>query len=481
MSILHPRSNVVYRWLKRRVVTGCLERRKKLVPNTIRKVVLYLVFPILFWLLLWKQFTALMTFETYDEYVSADETLIMSLFIGKSNNINYSHGGNLLVSSFPDNTNTTEISWKSMTNFNNKSDTTAYSSADETISTTGSIDTNYTTTHNTNMTKVGSSNMLLTSKHKHTSATERRNQTKILGFSDFGYKEIAVRWYTELSQLGYTEHVIVALDDETVEYLKAKNNALGGIRYDRLHQNSSSLVAICESDRRYQAMSVGRQDQRIRRRMFGSRWHYVLAQLEAGFHVLLTDVDNVFNFHKPLSEMEESTYDVYHAYAGTIDTFPRNLYKIMGFTVCGGMSWLRSTPGVIDYVRAITAKCGCLQLDCNCYCDDQVVLNNYVYQHYVWDRKTVTVPWLLKEMQWEGYTGYSNATNGHRVKIWDRDVAYRAEFDEELCPDSVRNWIAMPIGLDKPEIWDIWQNTCGKTNTTTHNLNLSSSTTSETY
>ena len=127
------------------------------------------------------------------------------------------------------------------------------------------------------------------------------------------------------------------------------------------------------------------------------------------------------------------------------------------------MSWLRSTPRVIDFASDIVRQCHCIQLDCDCFCDDQVGVNKYVYYNYVWDHvkpgEYPNVPSTLEEMSWEGYSGTNNKT-GHRVKIWDRDIAYRDKFDEKTCPNKTRNWIAMPTGLDRERSWDIWNEKC---------------------
>ena len=76
----------------------------------------------------------------------------------------------------------------------------------------------------------------------------------------------------------------------------------------------------------------------------GSRWNYILRQLQqqqqqpqdsshdggpsagTGMNVLMTDVNNVFVRYLDMSEFEDSPFDSYHAYAGTVDAFPRNIY-----------------------------------------------------------------------------------------------------------------------------------------------------------
>ena len=74
---------------------------------------------------------------------------------------------------------------------------------------------------------------LLSSSSEISTATETKSKTKIIGFSDTNYKEIALKWYKELELLGYTNHMIVAHDVPTENYLKEQIGIT--IRYDTIH------------------------------------------------------------------------------------------------------------------------------------------------------------------------------------------------------------------------------------------------------
>ncbi|KAG7340674.1 nucleotide-diphospho-sugar transferase [Nitzschia inconspicua] len=300
--------------------------------------------------------------------------------------------------------------------------------------------------------------------------TERKSNTIIIGFSDDGYKEIAWRWYQELSTLGYTEHMVVAQDRSTVEYFQAK-----GMRHDFIHafdlENESLPLTNVSNFRKERCFDYdkkygntpARQHQLYKRSLFGSRWTYVWRQLQAGKNVLLTDVDNVFVRYKDLSELEQEPYDSIHAFAGFLDAFPRNIFSQTGFTICGGMSWLRATPGVLQIVQSLIERCGCQStLHCHCKCDDQVVLNNIMLLEepfkIAWD-ENVTVASSLQDVRWEELTGTCTKT-GHRVKVWNRHVAFRRQLDPEVCPDPKLSWIAMPSGVDRTKVYDEWKAAC---------------------
>ena len=219
--------------------------------------------------------------------------------------------------------------------------------------------------------------------------------------------------------------------------------------------------------------------------MFGSRWTYVLRLLRQGYHVLITDVDNIYvkvvDFE---TEYHSSEYDIFHAYGGFLNSFPRNVYARTGLTVCGGMSWLRSTPGVIQLVEYLVDRCGCKDFTdttsdpCTCSCDDQVVLNGYIKRNYVWDNRTGTpsrplVARTREQVNWDPLTGTDKLT-GNRVKVWDRNTAFRSFVDvpetDPPCPkDMSKSWIAMPMAdsnpanrtkYTKPEMNKLWKQTC---------------------
>jgi hypothetical protein len=210
--------------------------------------------------------------------------------------------------------------------------------------------------------------------------------------------------------------------------------------------------------------------------LFASRWNYLLRQLllPNAQNILLTDVDNIFTNYRKLQALDQQQdTDVYHAYAGTMGSFPRNLFQKYGFTVCGGMSWWRggNHSGVIDFVRHVVQKCHCERLDCDCACDDQVVLNNILFQSpdyaIAWNTNQLPqVPNELEDLDWTArLTGVCNKT-GHRVQVWDRYSVYRAPLNAKhqpkFCPPRDQNWIAMPSRVDdKIHIREIWKAACG--------------------
>ena len=144
---------------------------------------------------------------------------------------------------------------------------------------------------------------------------------------------------------------------------------------------------------------------------------------------------------------------------------PKFIFNNFGFTLCGCLSWWRAIPSVIKFVQHVVDACGCsmnITNDCDCVCDDQVVLNKIVFKSdykIVWDTPLPPIPTSVHELKWnESLTGICAAT-GHRVMVWNRHRAFRAPLNTTGCPAN--NWVAMPHVKNKTLMRDQWRETCG--------------------
>lgn len=285
------------------------------------------------------------------------------------------------------------------------------------------------------------------------------SNTIIVAFSDFSYRGLALKWYRRLEQLGYTQHLLVPMDPKAASFF-----ARHKLRFDFLDANHSFSFTSCD-----QHLEPAKRSQKHRRHIFGSRWNYILRHLKSGSDVMVSDVDTIFNQYRDLRELEESNVDAYHAFATGVPSFPKNIFRKFGFTLNGGMHWLRSVEGVVQFIQKLVVICKCETLDCTCMCDDQVVFNRFVFGlhrkgghfKYVWDQ-ALTIPKTWEDVSFStGLSGNCSAT-GHRVKVWDRNTAYRGPINATRCP--LDNWFSMPNLEEKlkmlPKAWD---DACGWT------------------
>eukprot|EP00581_Thalassiosira_minuscula_P016890 CAMPEP_0183730976 /NCGR_PEP_ID=MMETSP0737-20130205/33989_1 /TAXON_ID=385413 /ORGANISM="Thalassiosira miniscula, Strain CCMP1093" /LENGTH=366 /DNA_ID=CAMNT_0025963585 /DNA_START=80 /DNA_END=1177 /DNA_ORIENTATION=- len=253
---------------------------------------------------------------------------------------------------------------------------------------------------------------------------------KILGFSDKNYLPIAKIWYTRMMLLGYTEHYVVAHDEQT---------------YDSLNAEGYRVIPCIIKNPDYSHPIKG-----IWQQIMSARLHLTMDMLKNGTHLLITDIDNVFSRHVPLWGFLEEGYDVYHAFEMR---YPMHIYRDYGFVICSGHQFLRSSPEAIAFMEVVMRHCR------HAKCDDQVTYNNVFFTelNIRWDgmdnpdregaiRVNTTHP-ENSNLLVESVTGRSPVTN-HTVKIWDRDFAWRlAGAIPEFCP-SMNNWLGMPTKLD---------------------------------
>jgi Nucleotide-diphospho-sugar transferase len=304
------------------------------------------------------------------------------------------------------------------------------------------------------------------------------NKTKIVGFVSSKYVHIAMRWYDRLQILGYDNHYIICTEKETVNILLLQQSTTS------YRMETAFLATIRRSDTK--KMGFWKSQARVLM-LFSRRWQYIVDQLKLGYHILITDVDNIFSSYYSMNQFELSEFDIYHA----LETrHPEDVYHSQGFVLCGGMGWFRSSSRTIRYVQEIVDQCGII-------CDDQILLNRliaYVFQ-IQWNRNStehqeVTVhtndtnitmehygrPFdRLVGLVMKGFTGYSVAT-GVKIQVWDRDFAYRGKVDPSICPKS--NWVSMPfvlgnspnnIRLAKLSSYDVWDSYCHNPYSTRNN------------
>jgi len=286
-----------------------------------------------------------------------------------------------------------------------------------------------------------------------------QGKTKIVAFCNYNYRSVAVVWYARMTRLGYSSHVLVATDQEMADFL---NKQTPSLRYEVMIHSAMAPE--------FQEKNKDVRDRHVLQLLMAVRWKYLLVQLEQGTHILLTDVDNIFTRYHSMEQFENTSVDIWHAYA---TKFPLSMFKKQGFVVCSGMSWWRSSPAAIRFSRLMQKTCGN-------YCDDQQRLNGILAgpeTGMVWDwtsevlasrltNGTESDPRYVGLLQKEVY-GTSNAT-GHRAGIWDRDFAYRGRVDPEPCPEN--NWVSMPIlaVAQRSQSWrvkrdsfEVWDKNCG--------------------
>ena len=315
-----------------------------------------------------------------------------------------------------------------------------------------------------------------------------RNDVKIVGFADINFYSVAKYWYERLTSLGYTEHVIIAIDEDI--YKSCLND---GYRVEPYYVEMKE-VKVKGSENKTKVPVI--------RKLWYRRVQYCKEQISNGTDILLTDVDNVFHRYVPVSDFQDENYDIIHAYE---QRFPTWIFEKMQFVLCGGMTWFKATSRTLHFLELLEYYC----IDGgNKACNDQNTVN-LMYLKYLnmsWNREnemsfreTPEYAQLSdKDLYRKETTGISNVTN-HTVKIWARDMAWRGDFEGNQCPDIGVNWVSMPQATpyrfqcgnaaakfctkerEKFSRLYLWEEYCGHHPDATNRVNLTNDTLKEAY
>lgn len=246
---------------------------------------------------------------------------------------------------------------------------------------------------------------------------------KIVAFTDISFINLALVWYERLTNLGYDSHTIVTIDHESTQYLIDHNrNKSNGEKY-RVEQ---------------QLVDKGTR----RKEMIGSLWYnrlvYCLNQLKNGVSILLTDSDNIFRRYVPTCTFQESKYDAIFAFE---IGYPTHIFRKLGFVICGGMTFLKSTNNTIQVLERVIQSCN---MSNTSRCNDQAEWNRFSARQMRWFSEDSKAKPNQNGLLQYGFEGESTTVKGFKSKIWDRDFAWRGDFFRTSCP-SENNWVAMPL------------------------------------
>eukprot|EP00591_Stephanopyxis_turris_P009514 CAMPEP_0195522724 /NCGR_PEP_ID=MMETSP0794_2-20130614/21178_1 /TAXON_ID=515487 /ORGANISM="Stephanopyxis turris, Strain CCMP 815" /LENGTH=435 /DNA_ID=CAMNT_0040652553 /DNA_START=25 /DNA_END=1332 /DNA_ORIENTATION=+ len=273
-------------------------------------------------------------------------------------------------------------------------------------------------------------------QRKHEDKNSNEDKVKIVAFTDLTYAPVAKWWYERMTNLSYTTHTLILIDAPAVEHFTSiKNSSRSHYRFET------------------QIVDNGKRRKNKVRSLWYNRILYSLNQLKSNQSLLLTDVDNVFMRYEPLSNFYDSNYDAIFALEGK---FPAHIFDQMGFVLCGGMTFLKSTNATIQVMEKLLEMCdgGTKR------CDDQVEWNNMLAKDMNWNSSWARHESRLVggDMVQYGFEGVNRAFPDFKAKVWDRDFAWRGGFSTDVrCPSLETNWVAMPYNLPHDVMEDLKQ------------------------
>ena len=205
--------------------------------------------------------------------------------------------------------------------------------------------------------------------------TNDRSAWKIVAFASHNYLAITERWYDRLTELGYTEHVVAAMDEALFDALAAK-----GYRVEDHVVSPSEKLEPGEP-----VPGWGRHLWKLWR----YRLSYALRQTQLGVNVFLVDVDTMWNRYVPLRDLfdgaeRDARADVFLSQG---PVYPPDVYDEWGFVGCMGSVAFRATPAAQTLLRQAIRACAE-----GSSCDDQVAVDRALARKYGirWDREAGT-------------------------------------------------------------------------------------------
>ena len=146
------------------------------------------------------------------------------------------------------------------------------------------------------------------------------SSTVIVAFANRTEQDLAVEWYRWLEELRYTEHTLVALDEESSTLFQSWK-----VQHDLY---VVPRFAPCDAKGSSDASTTAIYDKRRK----AIQWKYVYSHFRAGRHVLLTNVHILFARYESMVKLEQSedTIDMFFSYA---QKYPMVTYNDIGFTL----------------------------------------------------------------------------------------------------------------------------------------------------
>jgi hypothetical protein len=327
--------------------------------------------------------------------------------------------------------------------------------------------TNNNGTSDNNNSSSNSSSISTNDNHDNTNNQTTTNM-KIVGFADWRYQELAMEWYNSLTELGYNNHVIVAMDEGLYNKITIMNEEKSKSENNSGQNDHNKEIRV---EQYYLNQTEG-----------NSVWHhrvkYTKKSISEGTSILLTDVDNVFMSYRDLkTKFYDQDYDIIFGHGMH---YPVDVYADKKLLVLAGLIWIKATHNSLDFVNAWESSCNYLKQKGR-KIDDQVILNKQLHYNYdmKWDyvldetdphdnstetnmeervrqhTKDGNDGIIKVEMNGVGrptaaLTSNSSSTSLSpplKVNILSRDVAWRGRLDGGLitfCPSLEKNWVSMP-------------------------------------
>ena len=251
----------------------------------------------------------------------------------------------------------------------------------------------------------------------------------IVAFSNAAYLPATRIWYQQMNDLGYNNHIIVALDEKTFDILS---------RNDHFRVDKSVALEELDNLSEKEKLKQTRQNNKLGQ-IWRTRLKTILKYLSSNKNVFISDVDSIWIKHQGLNNLPPM-FDAFH---GTGKNYPRTTFRAWGFVLCGCIGAYHSNINNIRLFNKIVDICENTENDMGC--DDQQLLNN-LYLNWL-KIKWLDPPGMSRENNTAAARiGYSQQEMSMTVMTFSElEVQRKFEYWDEykFCysglPDSIKN------------------------------------------
>ena len=181
------------------------------------------------------------------------------------------------------------------------------------------------------------------------------NNCIIVAFVTIDYKMIALNWIKGLEQIGVSNYVIICLDKDSLEFLRANNkNAIAAsfIEISRTGEKKSFLSRLLTSGQK----TYQESDFHI---LWKKRFEVLIQLLQAGYAVVHSDLDAVW-LRNPMLDIVNKN-NAYAIISSTVEhkyAFPNVVWKRLGFVCCMGWVYFKPIQMTIDFLERMYVRLG---------------------------------------------------------------------------------------------------------------------------
>jgi hypothetical protein len=194
---------------------------------------------------------------------------------------------------------------------------------------------------------------------------------KIIGFADSTYQGLAMERYNSLTELGYNNHVIVAMDKELCNKITNMNKEKSKSENYSGQNDHNKEIRVKQY---YLDQSEGNKVRHLRIK-------YTKKSKSEGTSILLSDVDNFMSYRDLKTKFYDQDYNIIFGHG---IHYPVDVYADKKLLVLAGLIWIKAMHNSLDFVNAWESSCNYLKQK-GLKIDDQVILNKQL--HYNYDMK----------------------------------------------------------------------------------------------